>query len=95
MGLVARLHLHQDWGWTGPQGGERSGFSVYLQVDGTPYLTYLIKDRGVELMSSIAGLLDITPYGRQEKWQEVPPGWPQDDTFTKIRRHDEYERAGK
>lgn len=83
--------FNQDWGWTGPDGGEGAGFSVYLQLDGKLYLTYLTKDRGVELLSSIAGYLDITPYGRQEHWQEVPTGWPQADTFSKIRRHDEYE----
>lgn len=86
--------FNQDWGWT-VQGGEVSGFSVYLQMEGKPYLTYQTKARGVELMSSIAGHLDIAPYGRQEKWQEVPPGWPQDDTFTKLRRHDEYEQDSK
>jgi predicted dithiol-disulfide oxidoreductase (DUF899 family) len=84
--------FNQDWGWTKPQGGEVSGFSVYLQLEGKPYLTYQTRARGVEILSSIAGHLDITPYGRQETWQEVPPGWPQDDSFTKIRRHDEYEQ---
>jgi len=82
--------FNQDWGWTRPGGGEVSGFSVYLQLDGKPYLTYRTEARGVEPMSSIAGHLDLTPYGRQESWQDVPPGWPQDDTFTKIKRHDEY-----
>lgn len=82
--------LNQDWGWTNEKGQEASGFSVYLQLDGKPYLTYQLQDRGVELLSSIAGHLDITPYGRQEKWQDVPAGWPQDDTFSKTRRHDEY-----
>jgi predicted dithiol-disulfide oxidoreductase (DUF899 family) len=83
--------FNQDYGWTNEQGGEVSGFSAYLQLNGKPYLTYLTKGRGIELMSSIAGLLDITPYGRQEKWQEVPSGFPQEDTFSKLRRHDEYE----
>ncbi len=83
--------FNQDWGWTGPDGGEGSGFSVYLQLNEKPYLTYLTRNRGVELLSSIAGHLDIAPYGRQEFWQEVPAGWPQADAFSKIRRHDEYE----
>jgi len=82
--------FNQDWGWTRPGGGEVSGFSVYLQLDGRPYLTYRTKARGAESMSSIAGHLDMTPYGRQEAWQDVPPGWPQDDTFAKTKRHDEY-----
>lgn len=80
-----------DWGWTRPGGGEVSGFSVYLLHSGVPHLTYRTDGRGVELMSSIAGHLDITPYGRQEAWEDSPPGWPQDGTFTKTRRHDEYD----
>uniref|UniRef100_UPI0028699079 DUF899 family protein n=1 Tax=Deinococcus sp. TaxID=47478 RepID=UPI0028699079 len=58
--------FYQDWGWTRPGGGEVSGFSVYLLHGGMPYLTYRTEARGIELMSSIAGHLDITPYGRQE-----------------------------
>ncbi len=84
---------NQDWGWTDSEGGEISGFSVYLQVNGVPYLTYETRGRGIESLSSIAGHLDLTPYGRQEAWQDVPTGWPQGDVFTKIKRHDEYERA--
>jgi hypothetical protein len=25
-------------------------------------------------------LMDITVYGRQESWEDSPPGWPQDRT---------------
>ncbi|WP_309573483.1 DUF899 family protein, partial [Deinococcus sp.] len=84
--------FNEDWGWTRPGGGEVSGFSVYLLHGGMPYLTYRTEARGIELMSSIAGHLDITPYGRQEAWENSPPGWPQDSTFTKIKRHDEYDQ---
>jgi predicted dithiol-disulfide oxidoreductase (DUF899 family) len=87
---AADCTFNQDWGWTDPTSGEGAGFSVYLQVNGTPYLTYRTEVRGVEDLSSLTGHLDITPYGRQEFWQRVPTGWPQADTFTKIRRHDEY-----
>ncbi|GHF46893.1 putative dithiol-disulfide oxidoreductase (DUF899 family) [Deinococcus metalli] len=82
--------FNEDWGWTKPGGGEVPGFSVYLRHGGRPYLTYRTVGRGAELLSSIAGHLDITPYGRQEAWEDSPPGWPRDDTFSKIRRHDEY-----
>ncbi len=84
--------FNQDWGWTNHQGNEAPGFSVYLQLNGQPYLTYRTQGRGVEILSSIAGHLDVAPYGRQEGWQDVPGGWPQGDVFTKIRRHDEYEQ---
>jgi predicted dithiol-disulfide oxidoreductase (DUF899 family) len=39
--------------------------------------------RGVEQISSLFGLLDLLPYGRQEQWQDVPEGWPQSPTFTR------------
>ncbi|ULH16977.1 DUF899 domain-containing protein (plasmid) [Deinococcus sp. KNUC1210] len=84
---------NQDWNWTQPEGGEVSGFSVYLQVNGVPYQTYETRGRGIEILSSIAGHLDIVPYGRQELWQDVPAGWPQAEVFTQIRRHDEYVEA--
>lgn len=69
--------FNQDWGWTGEGGGEGPGLSVYLLVEGRLYLTYSTTGRGVEPMSSYFGYADLLPYGRQERWQEVPPGWPQ------------------
>ena len=83
--------FNQDWGWTNEKDQDKSGFSVYLQLNGKPYLTYSLQARGVEILSSISVHLDITPYGRQEQWKDVPAGWPQDDTFSKTKRHDEYE----
>jgi predicted dithiol-disulfide oxidoreductase (DUF899 family) len=35
-------------------------------------------------------LLDLTPYGRQEAWEDSPPGWPQDTTMSWIQIRDEY-----
>lgn len=35
-------------------------------------------------------LLDLTPYGRQEQWEDSPEGWPQDPTMSWLRPHDEY-----
>lgn len=29
-------------------------------------------------------LLDLTVYGRQEKWEDSPPGWPQHCTYTRT-----------
>jgi predicted dithiol-disulfide oxidoreductase (DUF899 family) len=39
--------------------------------------TYWTTRRGVEVMSPTYGLLDMTAYGRQETWEDSPPGWPQ------------------
>lgn len=26
-------------------------------------------------------IADVLPYGRQEKWQDVPEGWPQEEIY--------------
>ena len=26
-------------------------------------------------------ILDLCPYGRQEEWEDSPPGWPQHPTY--------------
>jgi hypothetical protein len=33
--------------------------------------------RATEAMGSVYGLLDMTVYGRQETFEDSPPGWPQ------------------
>jgi len=33
--------------------------------------------RGVEAMDNNNALMDLTAYGRQETWEDSPPGWPQ------------------
>lgn len=35
------------------------------------------RGRGLEVMAPAYGLLDLTPYGRQETWEDSPAGWPQ------------------
>ena len=29
-------------------------------------------------------LMDLTVYGRQEQWEDSPPGWPQRWTYTRT-----------
>lgn len=33
--------------------------------------------RGTERVNGSAGLLDMTPYGRRESWEDKPDGWPE------------------
>ena len=40
--------------------------------------------RGVEVMDNNYHLLDLTAYGRQEKWEDSPAGWPQQCTYTRT-----------
>jgi predicted dithiol-disulfide oxidoreductase (DUF899 family) len=55
--------------------------------------SYFTTGRAAEDLSSVSGLLDITPFGRQEEWQDAPEGVPQDPTGSWVRRHDEYSPA--
>lgn len=56
------------------------GISVLLRDDnGNIYRSYFTNGRGVE-PSGFRSLLDMTPYGRQEDWEDSPPGWPQSPT---------------
>jgi predicted dithiol-disulfide oxidoreductase (DUF899 family) len=64
--------------------GAGAGFmlSVFLR-DGTDvYRTYSTVARGVDRMVFIHNILDVCPYGRQEDWEDSPPGWPQQPTYT-------------
>ena len=36
---------------------------------------------------------DLTPLGRQEHWEDSPPGRPQGEPYQWWRRHDEYGRS--
>jgi predicted dithiol-disulfide oxidoreductase (DUF899 family) len=71
--------------------GERHGVSVFLRDAGQVYRTYFTGRRGVEYLGSLWSYLDLTPYGRQERWEDSPPGWPQTEPYVWNRRHDEYE----
>ena len=81
--------FNADFGLTTPE-GENHGLSVFLRHDWDIYRTWFSTARGLELLGSTWSFLDITPYGRQETWEESPPGWPQTPPFSWWRRHDEY-----
>lgn len=44
---------------------------------GQVFETYWTSGRGTEVSAPSYGLLDMTVYGRQEIWEQSPPGWPQ------------------
>ena len=46
--------------------------------------------RGVEALGSVWTFLDLTPLGRQEEWEDTPPGRPQTPPYRWWRLHDEY-----
>ncbi|WP_328540557.1 DUF899 family protein [Streptomyces sp. NBC_00344] len=49
----------------------------YLRDGDRVFETYWTKRRGVEAMDYSYALMDLTVYGRQERWEDSPPGWPQ------------------
>ncbi len=60
---------------------EVPGTSVFFKAGDEVYHTYSTFARGGEYLTSSSTLLDITPYGRQEDWEDSPAGWPQHPTY--------------
>lgn len=61
--------------------GEVSAISVFFRVGDEIYHTYSSFARGVEYLTNSSALFDITPYGRQQEWEDSPEGWPQYPTY--------------
>jgi predicted dithiol-disulfide oxidoreductase (DUF899 family) len=49
----------------------------YLRDGDRVFETYWSSGRAGEVYTPSYGLLDMTVYGRQETWEDSPPGWPQ------------------
>jgi predicted dithiol-disulfide oxidoreductase (DUF899 family) len=83
--------FNSDFGLT-TDDGEDAGLSVFLRDDdGSVYRSYFSTARGLEKVGSPWSLLDLTPLGRQEEWEDSPAGVPQTPAYRWWRRHDEYE----
>lgn len=104
--LAEILAFRARMGWTVPwvettdsfnedvgMGTHGPGYTVYIQDGGAIFQTYDCTDRGTEIVVGTFGHLDITPMGRQEKWQDAPPWVPQGDPYVWWRLHDRYEAA--
>jgi len=61
--------------------GEAHGLSVFFRIDDDLFHTYSAYARGVESLTDSNRLLDVTPYGRQQEFEDSPPGWPQKPTY--------------
>jgi predicted dithiol-disulfide oxidoreductase (DUF899 family) len=55
--------------------------NVFLRDGEQVYRTYGTTARGVDRLLFVNNILDITPYGRQENWEDSPLGWPQHPTY--------------
>lgn len=63
----------------GPAGGEMGYLTSYLRDGDRVFLTYHTTERGIESANGNFSLLDMTPYGRGEAWEDNPDGWPEGD----------------
>jgi predicted dithiol-disulfide oxidoreductase (DUF899 family) len=61
--------------------GEEHGLSVFFRLDDDVYHTYSVYARGTGSLTDTYALLDTTPYGRQQDFEDSPPGWPQKPTY--------------
>ena len=61
--------------------GESHGLSVFFRLGDDVFHTYSTYARGVESLTDSYSLLDMTPYGRQEDFEDSPPGYPQKPTY--------------
>ena len=73
------------------QDGESFGLSVFIRDGDEVFRTYFTSRRGAETLGPVWTFLDLTPLGRQEEWEDSPPGYPQTPPYDWWRRHDEYE----
>lgn len=79
-----RAFMGYQMPWYSVYGVEEPGVSdgwlnAYLRVGDRVFLTYTTMGRGCEAMMPALQLLDMTVYGRREKWEDSPAGWPQPD----------------
>ncbi|MFJ9370846.1 DUF899 domain-containing protein [Nocardia sp. NPDC101769] len=70
--------------------GAGFGLSVFLRDRDSVYRTYYTTARGVDRLRIDFNLLDLTPLGRQETWEDSPDGWPQTPPYSWWHLHDEY-----
>ncbi|HEY3945967.1 MAG TPA: DUF899 family protein [Solirubrobacteraceae bacterium] len=93
-----RYRDFMGWGmpWYSAQGsldalltGRRVGMFhlvCYIRDGDRVFETYWTNGRGVEAMDNSDALVDLTVYGRQERWEDSPAGWPQRQIMEKLRR---------
>jgi predicted dithiol-disulfide oxidoreductase (DUF899 family) len=61
--------------------GEEHGLSVFFRLGDEVFHTYSTYARGTEALTDTYRLLDVTPYGRQQEFEDSPEGWPQHPTY--------------
>jgi predicted dithiol-disulfide oxidoreductase (DUF899 family) len=92
---LAQIETYKErMGWTMPfvssrdttfakDCGADGGFmiSAFLRDGEDVYRTYGTTARGCDRLLFVNNILDLMPFGRQEEWEDSPPGWPQHPTY--------------
>ncbi len=93
------VHYHDFMGWRMPWYSVQDSLDVlltppkrpgmmhlvcYLRDGDRVFETYWTTRRGVEVMDYSYALIDLTVYGRQEAWEDSPPGWPRHGHLTRT-----------
>jgi predicted dithiol-disulfide oxidoreductase (DUF899 family) len=60
-----------------PLGNDMGTITCFLRDGDRAFLTYAMTGRGNECVNPSLALIDMTPYGRLEGWEDNPDGWPQ------------------
>ena len=66
------------------------GHNAFIRDGDRVYRTYFINNRGDEAFNNTWTFLDMTALGRQETWEDSPPGYPQSPAYEWWDWHDEY-----
>jgi predicted dithiol-disulfide oxidoreductase (DUF899 family) len=100
---IARLREEMGWempwytitdDWDRDHGvDEWHGHNVFIREGDDVFRTYATEKRGDEAFGTTWSYLDITPLGRQEKWEDSPEGYPQTQAYVWWNYHDSYEEA--
>ena len=86
--------FNHDFG-VSTEDGEGFALSVFVRDGKQVYRSCVTSARGVNRLRIDFNLLDLTPLGRQEEWEDSPTGWPQTPAYAWWRYHDEYEEAAR
>jgi predicted dithiol-disulfide oxidoreductase (DUF899 family) len=84
--LAEILAFRHRMGWTMPWAE-----TIFIRSGDHIHHSYSTTGRGTEGATTVWGLLDMTPMGRQEQWQEAPDWVPQGAPYAWWRLHDRYD----
>jgi predicted dithiol-disulfide oxidoreductase (DUF899 family) len=92
MGWTVPWYSVQESAFSADSGVADGGFalSIFLRDGDRVFRTYFTRGRGVDRLRFDFNVLDLTPLGRQETWEDSPAGWPQTPPYRWWRLHDEY-----